>query len=121
MLQPIGLVRGPKWERLNTLDYRHHTVARIYQRFWGKKDISLDFGSENTILLNSEELRETRGVLYVFSQYSYLQKRIDKFRAEAKKYRESKSKGDTTDLLAPENPSVVITGTPGTGEAGSTD
>jgi len=90
VLQPIGPVRGPKWERLNTSDYRNHTVARICQRFWGKKDISLDFGSENTILLNSEELREARGVLYVFSQYSYLQKRIDKFRAEAKKYREVK-------------------------------
>jgi len=121
VLQPIGLVRGPKWERLNTLDYRHHTVARIYQRFWGKKDISLDFGSENTILLNSEELRETRGVLYVFSQYSYLQKRIDKFRAEGKRYRESESTRRPPVALGPEKESVVITGTPGTGEAGATE
>ena len=114
-------MRGLKWKRLNPSDYRNHTVARMCQRFWGKKDIAPDFGSENTTFLNSEELREARGVLYVFRQYSYLQKRIDKFRAETEKYRESKSKGDPPRRLAPEKASVVITGTPGIGEAGSTD
>jgi len=46
----------------------------------------LGLGLENTIFLEIEELRAARGTLYVFCQYSYLQKRIDKFHVEAKKY-----------------------------------
>jgi len=76
------------------------------QQFWGKEDMFLNFGLENTIFLETEELRAAHGTLYVFRQYSYLQRRIDKFHVEAKKYRESESKEGPTHRLAPERASL---------------
>jgi hypothetical protein len=88
--------------RLDPSGYHQFPYAQLYALYWGKIDQELipdTFVQLPTKVLSNDEL-------YIFSQYSYMEQRVDSFREVCREKRDK--------AYAP--PGLALIGTPGVGE-----